>query len=81
MHGKLMELERDEDDEEEVVYCLLFGADGVAAENLLPSILTRLLFDTHSPCSNYHLSACILLDATIISPYVSVDRSPWTAAG
>jgi hypothetical protein len=43
MHGKLMELERDEDDEEEVVYCLLFGAGGVATENLLPSILTRLL--------------------------------------
>jgi fumarate reductase subunit D len=42
-----MELERHEDDEEEVVYCLLFGAGGVATENLLPSILTRLLSIAH----------------------------------
>jgi hypothetical protein len=47
MHAKLMELRADEVDEEGVVYCLLFGAGGVATENLLPSILTRLLFNTH----------------------------------
>jgi hypothetical protein len=43
MHAKLMELRADEDDEEEVLCCLLFGAGGVATENLLPLILTRLL--------------------------------------
>jgi hypothetical protein len=43
MHAKLMELRADEDDEEEVLCCLLFGAGGVATENLLPSILTRLI--------------------------------------
>jgi hypothetical protein len=60
MHAKLMELRADEDDEEEVVYCLLFGAGGVATGNLLPSILTRLLsiahLDLFTTCQHvYHL--------------------------